>query len=646
MFFFLFAAVSFSQNHKADSLLTILKTAKEDTEKVNIYNNLHRELFRESPDKSLVFAQNALALSEKLNYKTGEAIALRNIGASYGFKGEYLKALPYFQHSLEKAESIKDTSAIAGALHGFANIYYYQKNYKKSIEYNYKTLEIRTRMNDKKGMAASHIGIGNSIGISDSVYAHYYLAYKLSKSINDLPALVLALNNLSNACGQLHKMDEKEKYRFEALRIAEETGDKAGQSLMYSNIGSDYLEKGNREKALTFLEKGLKISNEIGDAEFEVQTAFNLSALYEEMKQLDKSLFYYKMAASLRDSMLNAGNLKEINEMSSKYESEKKDKEILQKESEIKEQLAENKQSALERNSFLAGFVLMIALAFFVFRGYRQKQKTNILISKQKSEVEMQKKIVEEKNKEITDSINYANRIQGALLASEELLKKNLNEHFVLFNPKDIVSGDFYWARNIENKFFLCLADCTGHGVPGAFMSLLNISLLKEAVVEKKIYQPDVILNEVRNEIISVLNPEGSQESKDGMDCVLCCFENEQLKFSCANNCLWIIRKNQLIEFKADKMPVGKFIENRPFTLHTEILQKGDCIYLSSDGYPDQFGGPKGKKFKYKQLENLLLSIHRKPMEEQKVILNNTMNQWRNNMEQVDDICIVGVRIG
>jgi len=265
-------------------------------------------------------------------------------------------------------------------------------------------------------------------------------------------------------------------------------------------------------------------------------------------------------------------------------------------------------------------------------------------------EIHLQKEIIEEKNKDIVSSIEYAKRIQRALLASDALLNKSLPDHFVFYMPKDIVSGDFYWAQQTkENKFLMCTADCTGHGVPGAFMSLLNISFLNEATVERKIISPDLILNEVRSKIIQALNPTGDEQGgKDGMDCSLCLFdfENKQLHFSCANNPLWIIRDGNVIESEVDKFPVGQQSDvHKPFTLQTMNLQKDDIVYTFTDGFADQFGGPKGKKFKYKQLRDLILANSMLPLQQQKSILEKTIVEWKGNLEQIDDILVIGIKI-
>ena len=263
--------------------------------------------------------------------------------------------------------------------------------------------------------------------------------------------------------------------------------------------------------------------------------------------------------------------------------------------------------------------------------------------------VEQQKHLVEEKHKEITDSINYAERIQRALLASKKMLDENLSNYFILFKPKDVVSGDFYWATKLSNNnFVLVNADSTGHGVPGAIMSIVNIASLKEASLQG-ITSPDLLLNETRRLVVENLKNDGSAEGgKDGMDGSLLSFDfkNNILYCASANNPIWIIRGSELIEIKADRLPIGKHDRDKePFTLHTLTLQKGDVVYTLTDGFPDQFGGASGKKFKHKQLQNLLLEMANEPMETQKQKLNDVFDNWKGNLEQVDDVCLIGVRI-
>jgi serine phosphatase RsbU (regulator of sigma subunit)/HAMP domain-containing protein len=263
-------------------------------------------------------------------------------------------------------------------------------------------------------------------------------------------------------------------------------------------------------------------------------------------------------------------------------------------------------------------------------------------------EVVRQRHIVEEKHKEITDSINYAERIQRSFLATKELLDENLKDHFVFFKPKDIVSGDFYFAEKLtNNSFLLATADSTGHGVPGAIMSLLNITSLEKAIENQD--QPSDILNTTRKIIIERLKNDGSAEGgKDGMDCSVICFDFKKKKIivSAANNPVWIVRGSETIEIKPDKMPVGKHDkQDVSFTQQTIDIKKGDVIYTLTDGFSDQFGGSLGKKFMSKKLRELLSKNAHLPMEEQRTILENTFISWVGDLEQIDDVTLIGVRV-
>jgi serine phosphatase RsbU (regulator of sigma subunit) len=251
---------------------------------------------------------------------------------------------------------------------------------------------------------------------------------------------------------------------------------------------------------------------------------------------------------------------------------------------------------------------------------------------------------VEEKQKEILDSIQYAKKIQKTLLAHDSLLDSELKDYFVLYRPKDIVSGDFYWATNKDNRFYLAVCDSTGHGVPGAFMSLLNASLLNEAITEKNIKTPGEVFNYVREKLIGNLS---SEAQKDGMDGVLICMNrnDNSVTYAAANNKPVLISGTDLTELPNDKMPIGIGEKAQDFNTYTIDYATGDCLYLFTDGYADQFGGEKGKKFKYRQLEALLQGINAKTSTEKKDILNHTFEKWKGNLEQVDDVTIVGIKI-
>jgi serine phosphatase RsbU (regulator of sigma subunit) len=320
---------------------------------------------------------------------------------------------------------------------------------------------------------------------------------------------------------------------------------------------------------------------------------------------------------------------------------------------------------AIEKQKLIIYFSIVFLfamgiLAWVIYLNYRNKKKANIileeknaLITAQKEEIKQQRDIAENQRdqiayqkKHITDSIEYAKRIQTALLPSLELFSDRI-EHFVLYKPRDIVSGDFYWVNEIDEKQFIIAADCTGHGVPGAFMSMLGVSFLNEIISNKGIFHPDEILNELRAEIISSLKQvEGGSDVKDGMDMTVCVidYKNDTLEYAGANNPLYLISDDDITIIKADKMPVAVHEEMDNFTLHKLKLKKGDTFYTFSDGYADQFGGPRMKKFLTKNFRNLILEIQPKSMIEQAKILDKTFEDWRDELEQVDDVTVIGVR--
>ncbi len=367
-------------------------------------------------------------------------------------------------------------------------------------------------------------------------------------------------------------------------------------------------------------------------------------------------------------------NSKQLSEIKTNYEVDKKATELkaANKIQQAKKD-AQIKQQKLFRNAFIIGFGLMVILAIIIFRSYRQKLKANIIITKQKIEVEHQRNIVQSQNKEILSSIEYAKRIQATILPPTKVVKKFLDDSFVLYLPKDIVAGDFYWMETVQladeliselvdetqlknnqlinssaNQLILFAAcDCTGHGVPGALVSVVCSNALNRAVKEFGISEPSLILDKVAELVIKDFSKDENENVQDGMDASLCALDvqTNQLQWAGANNPLWIVREGVLLEFKADKQPVGKSDAIQPFKNHQINLKKGDCIYLFTDGYADQFGGEKNKKFSKKSFKELIVSISHMSLMEQQQALYKEHIQWRDVNEQVDDICIIGVKV-
>lgn len=333
---------------------------------------------------------------------------------------------------------------------------------------------------------------------------------------------------------------------------------------------------------------------------------------------------------------------------------------ISDQENKIKLQLVAIEKQKLILYFVIFALVLVSFLGYYMYRGYKIKKEANIkleeknrTISAQKDEIEKQRDLaaaqrdqIAYQKKHITDSIMYAKRIQTALIPSLELFSEKM-EHFVLYKPLAIVSGDFYWVNTVGTQQVIICADCTGHGVPGAFMSMLGVTMLNEIVTGKKILMPDQIIENLRQGIIKALKQVAAEDSvKDGMDIEVCLvdFEKNKLWFAGANNPLYLVRKGELIHYRADKMPVAIHYRMNPFTLHEIDLQKGDSFYIFTDGYADQFGGPNEKKFMSNKLRETILSMEGMPMLKQGEKLDEIFEKWKGDNTQVDDVTVIGVR--
>lgn len=313
-------------------------------------------------------------------------------------------------------------------------------------------------------------------------------------------------------------------------------------------------------------------------------------------------------------------------------------------------------QIAFFRNIYLAmAFFLVFIIVFYFRTNVNNFEEINLekneLLKLSNQEITAKKIEIEIQHNEIKDSIRYAKRIQSAILPPLKTVKNYFPNSFILYKPKSIVAGDFYWIEavntekeNKNKKTLFAAADCTGHGVPGAMVSVICNNALNRSVREYGLTDPGKILDKTREIVIQEFE-KSDEDVKDGMDIALCSLEGNTLKYAGAHNPLWIIRNEEVIETKADKQPIGQFHQLTPFTTHTIELIKGDSIYIFSDGYVDQFGGEKGKKFKSKAFRQLLLSIQEHSMDEQKVILDSDFENWKGHLEQIDDVCVIGLRV-
>ncbi len=632
-----------------DSLLSLINSEKNDTNKINYLVKIcwkYQDLGEFQ--KGLKYGNDALARSKKLNYQEGIAGSYNRIAEIYRLEGNYSKALENHFAALKTSEDANYENGIARANKNIGVIYISQGEYKKSLENHFAAVKIYEKINSITGIGHCYNNIGMIYAIEKNypeALKYYNSALEIKEKTNDKKGIAAARINIGIIYNERGNSELKNKtgfYKkslenyFSALKTSEEIAYKKGIADAYNNIGNLFTDMGDYAKANEYLEKGLAISFYISAKEYIMNAHLGLARANEKLNEFKKAHEYYKQYVLYRDSLINEDNTKKTVRLEMQYDFDKK--EAVAK--------AESRRQRLFLWLVAAVAVAVAVIATVIFRSLKTVRRQKLIIEHQKSLVEEKNHTIEEKQKEIFDSLQYAKKIQYALLAHDELLKQNLPEHFVLFKPKDIVSGDFYWAILNENNFYLAVCDCTGHGVPGAFMSLLNISFMNEAIREKNIENPNEIFGFVRNKLIENFSKDGRQ---DGMDGILCRLKNEndnwKMEYSAAHNAPVIIRQNNPVELPCDKMPVGKGIKTDPFKLYSPDLQKGDCVYLFTDGYADQFGGEKKKKFKYRKLVSKLAEISRETMATQKEILMETFESWRGNLEQVDDICVIGIKV-
>ncbi len=685
--------IAHAQQYKIDSLITVLKTAIEDTSRVNTLNTLSRQYSNIGDyEPALQYAQQALQQSEKLLYKNGAGAAYNNIGVVYWNKSNFESALNVFMDALKIWQEIGNRQGMANCYNNIGLVYWNQGNYEMAVDNLLKSLKIWEEIGNKNGIGMAYLNIGNiylNQNKHDKALEFYNKSLKINIEAGNKNFIATNFNNIGIIYEYKGNFEKALENQLNALKIREEIKDKKGIAMSYNNIGLIYYELGDYSKALDNQTKSQNINEEIGNRQGVAVSYTNIGNIFIKQKKYEDALHYNNLALSLcksigykqgmkdtysslielndkkgdyeqalayhklysdiKDTLLNEQSSEQITEMNTKYDTEKKDKELIKKDAEINKQQAETEKQNLQRNAFIIGFALVIVLAFFVFRSYRQKQNANELLEEKNGLIENQKLLVEEKNNKITDSINYAKRIQQAILPSEQLIKSLLPESFVFFKPKNIVSGDFYWIHAIdEHQVLLAVADCTGHGVPGALMSMMGYNLLEQIVKEHQIYEPAMILNELSKSIMESLRQTDELGTfKEGMDIAICKinYQNNELEYAGAHSSLYLIREGILTETKADRRSVGMSTKATQFLNHKLKIEKGDCLYVFSDGYADQKGGPENKKFFYQPFRELLTDIHQYGMKEQEEKMEKVISEWRGSLEQIDDMLVIGVRI-
>ncbi len=604
-------------------------------------------IFTGRNDSARLLLKRGLGVMRRLKRISSIAAFLNAIANSFASETRLDSANSYYLQSLKLAEDNNDVKGIFIATSNIAIVFFKQSKFRETIRYCQQALTYQDRVKDPKSVAGVLNNIGssyNQLNMPDSALFFQKRSLAIRKAIGDKYGIATSLDNLGNIFMKQDKPDSALAFYKQGLALARTIG--LPRSAGYNNIMRVYTKKKEYDKAKIYGDSALDEAQKAGLND-EIMTAnAQFSELYAQTGDFKKAYRYLSEEYRLHDSLLNENKSKQISDMLARYESEKKDKELLMQKAELDKKNAESEKQTLLIYGMGVVMVLILVLAFVAFGAYRSKKSANEAISGQKN-------IIEQKNKDITDSINYAKKIQEAIFAEKEVKYNIFPDAFVLLLPRDIVSGDFYWFAEKNGRRLIAAVDCTGHGVPGAFMSMIGNYFLHEVVNERGIVQPEMILSEMRHLVIRSLKQRGAEgETKDGMDMALLSFDDEKqvVDFAGANNPLWHITqvngKPELKEYEPNKRPIGYYQgKSLPFLNYRIKMSKGDAFYIFTDGYADQFGGPDGKKLKDKKFRELLLSIYQLPMLQQEKVLLDTFNSWKRDLDQVDDVCVIGIRV-
>lgn len=664
---------------------------------MGVYHGMRREV-----DEALKYFNESLELYRSIGNTSGEATCLMNIGNIYNMEGSLDESLKLYEQVLEMRQKEGDQKKVASVLSNMAIMYYRLNNLSKALELFFKVSEIDLATGDtvefmetqgqiagiykqvgkrkqaldiyesivpimkKQGNVVSLHDTYTEIGIVyleiksyDSALYYFKPAMEFAESFDDPRRKAMAYHNMGATYQGLEKPDTAVYYFNKAIKQRMKIDNKEGLALDYFNLGTLNISYGDLNKGIYTCLEALRLSSEANSLKGQFYACKCLSEGYEKMGDVQEALTYYKRYKLYSDSLTFKNGADELVRQEAQFQfnlktaadSVKSLQERKLKDAQIKAQQEQLKRQNFQRWILFGGIGIALLLSLFVYSRLR-------ITRKQKAEIEYQREIVQTKNDEITHSIQYAQRLQSAIIPSDTTMKGALPDSFVIYKPKDIVAGDFYWLESFNDEVLFAVADCTGHGVPGAMVSVVCSNGLDRAVKELGLRDPAKILDATRDYVIDRF-AKSENEIKDGMDIALCVLNNTtgELKFAGANNPLYVIRplddkvterdvQNEIHyvhEIKGDKQPIGKYRGNKPFVTHRIQVNKGDGIYIFTDGFADQFGGERGKKFKYKPFKKLILDNFRHSSEQQKDAITLAFNDWKGNREQIDDVLVLGL---
>lgn len=634
---------------KAISVDELIESTKNDTVYFHLLLKQSQEYKNTDPNRAFELALNAWVWATNKNYKKGIALANNNLGDLYWYKYDFVSSESYYKKAFTLFKTLNDSASIATCYSNMGWIHTNKKEKIDALECHKKALKINKQLNLNKVAAKNLNDIGTcytELSMYDSAMVNYCHALDIYDALGYKNGSAVIHTNIGEIYSRMGVSWLAIDNLLTSLQYAQEIDNKVYLAHIYSTLSNFYKTDQNYDLAINFSEQSIKASREMDNKTMVNRGYTAISELYALQGNYDKGLEYNLLSQRLSDSVYNEANERLYYEMLKNYESENKLLKIqnLKKDKEITEQkLSQGKKVRL----YLLGFGIFVAgFAIFLMRNNKQRERINLELTKVST-------LIKEKNEEIMDSIAYSKRIQDVCLPSEELRTNLFNNSFIFFRPKDIVSGDFYWYTEKDGKRIIACCDCTGHGVPGALMSMIGINSLNRIVNGKGITSTDEILFTLHHEISKTLKQDDQVYINDGIDVSIVCFNSEnEIEYSGANSPLLIVRKDannlpQLIEIEPDSLSIGivNTDETIKYTKQRITLQKEDCIYLFSDGIFDQFGGPEGKKYGSGGLKKLLIQLASYSPEEQKRFIAEEMNQWIAKTEQIDDISIIGIKI-
>ncbi len=605
------------------------------------------EVYYSNPDSSYIICKELEKIESKTNTELAEIYICQS--RYLILKTKFDEASIILTKTIKLLEKKNNLSLLAKCYSLKSILLNRVSNFEQALFHQKKAISLYTKAKDTTGIISSLTNISlDYLDRNENDSALYYLS-KLKRFDDKMKekSKYFFHQNFGKYYFNVRNYDEAIKEYNKALSIANKHEMIDSKTTCLTLIAITHLNLKQYTKAESTLLESIAIANNNNLLHEANEAYIVLIELYEKQERFKKALEIKKLNDKIEKEIFTIEKINKINEIETRLRLSEKEQIITQQELKIKkEQL--NTLEAKSKISQLIYFILLcIIIIFFIIIIFIRAKKLT-------SKIKAQKLLLEVKSKEVTDSIKYAKRIQSAILPSSKTIKEYLPNSFIFYKPKDIVAGDFYWLESKNDTVLFAVADCTGHGVPGAMVSVICNNGLNRSVREYGLINPSDILNKTREIVISEFE-KSDEDVRDGMDIALCSIKYKVeskksqttaiLQYAGANNPLWIVRDHELIDIRPDKQPIGKHFKNSSFTPHSIELKKGDTIYIFSDGYADQFGGPKGKKFMYKPFKNLLLSIQDKDMDDQKEILEQRFNEWKGNLEQVDDVCVIGIRI-